>query len=430
MVGIRFMSFRFLFALAALQLVGETHPALHGAELLRREGQHIRLISDSLSEMEADTIVATFDAAVEQWSDFWGFAEDESKGLTVNAHVIRDMDRFRREGLIPSQVPDFPFGYALDNYVWVRVQPSPYYTRHLVLHEGVHSFAFTFFGGAGSTWFQEGTAELLATHRGVGKDVQINVVPKTREEVPYWGRFKRMKQSRQEQTVPTLATVLDYQPNLRGDVETYGWSWAASMMMSRYPEYRPLMMKAARDGQLPDAAFNRRLKQTLSNQWPIVEARWRVMCHDLDYGFDWSKEVFDLSVRDPLWDGRPIQRKIASNRGWQSLGVRVPGSVSVRLTAQGRISLAEKPKPWISEPSGITFQYHRGRPLGQLLVAVLPNAVDESETVVEPLEVHAINKETTIRIDEFSWLLFRINDAVDQMEDNQGHYDVTIRVGS
>lgn len=418
--------FRWISVLAFLGLSGIS--VASGAELLRKSGQHIRLVSDAISAEDADTIVATFDAAVEQWKKFWDLGDGQTREFLVKAHVIGDLDRFRREGFVPPQVPDFPFGYALDDQVFVRVQPSQYYTRHLVLHEGIHSLAYECFGGAGSTWFQEGTAELLATHRGVGQNVTVNVVPKTRDEVRYWGRFKRMTQSRQEGTVPTLSAVMGYQPTLSGDVEAYSWSWAAAMMLTRYPEYRSLMIQSARAGDQAGLVFNERFRQKLSNEWPILEARWRVMARDLDYGFDWSREQLSLAMDDPMWDGQPINLKIAADRGWQSAGVRVPGGIKIGLAASGRVTLANEPKPWESEPAGITFQYAGGRPLGQLMVAVLPNAIEPDNKIVRPLRVEVVQDKVTLNIDAYSWLLFRVNDSVDQMSDNRGAYDLTLQV--
>ena len=64
---------------------------------------------------------------------------------------MRNEATFRSHGLIPIQVPDFNFGYALNQQIWIKAQPSEYYTRHLVLHEGVHAYMFDAFGGAEST---------------------------------------------------------------------------------------------------------------------------------------------------------------------------------------------------------------------------------------------------------------------------------------
>ena len=49
--------------------------------------------------------------------------------------------------------------------LWLRDQPTPYYRRHLLLHEGTHVFMASFLGGCGPGWYMEGIAELFGTHR-------------------------------------------------------------------------------------------------------------------------------------------------------------------------------------------------------------------------------------------------------------------------
>jgi hypothetical protein len=397
-----------------------------GGELIEREGRFIRLTTDLDSPQEAEALVASFDAAAAQWIEFWNLPDDALADWKVDACVIRDKAKFQQQRLIPRRIPDFPFGYALGNRVWVLAQQSEYYTRHLLLHEGIHSLVFFHFGGAGPTWFMEGTAELLATHGGQAESIKINQIPASRDDVPYWGRFKLMKQLRAESVVPTIGAVMSYKPNLLGDVESYGWSWAMVMMLHAYPEYQDAFFAAARNGRDDGPEFNRKLGDSLRGQGPILAARWRLMCHDLDYGFDWSRERVALSASDREWDGRAINFRVAADQGWQSIGVRIPGKTRIKLSPSGQITLADRPKPWTSEPAGITFQYHRGRPLGELTACVLPNAFDPQAKSLKPLDVRRIDKETTLEISQASWLLLRVNDNVGDLADNTGEYEVKI----
>ena len=159
---------------------------MHAGELIEREGKFIRLTADLESADQCDDLVAAFDAAVPQWLKFWNLPENAVESWKVDACVIRDKGRFKEQKLIPNSLPDFPFGYTKDDRVWVLAQPSEYYTRHLLLHEGAHALAFHHFQGAGAMWFMEGTAELLATHSGTGPEVLINQIPTSRVAVPYW----------------------------------------------------------------------------------------------------------------------------------------------------------------------------------------------------------------------------------------------------
>lgn len=410
----------FLFWIAIATLKANDAPA----QLIERIGRHIQLTTD-LPSAEADQLVASFDAAANQWVRFWNLDEDSIGNWKVTAFVMRNKSAFAAQGLIPDHIPDFPFGYAHGDSVWVLAQESEYYTRHLLLHEGVHSLAFSQFGGAGPTWFMEGSAELLATHRGIGKDVQTNAIPADRESVPFWGRFKRMSQVRQEDKVPALSVVMRYQPTLTGDVATYSWSWAATMLFHAYPEYRPAFYAAAKDGS-SGPRFNRRLFAGITQKrWPVVLARWRVMCHDLDYGFDWSRERLAISETDPLWDGQPLKLRVEADRGWQSVGVRFAPGMALTIRPDGQIQLDTDPRPWISEPSGVTIRYYRGRPIGQLMACVLPNAAGQDSTI-RPLRIRPIETETTFRFDRHSWLLLRVNDDIGDLENNSGAYDVEV----
>ncbi|MCH1496784.1 MAG: hypothetical protein L7U72_16310 [Rubripirellula sp.] len=403
--------------------------AVHAADgLIRREGQFIELTTDLDSDDEINKLVSTFDAAVTQWVTFWNDESFDPAAFKVQACVMRDESLFRQQGLIPNEIPSFPFGYASGQRIWIKAQPSEYYTRHLVLHEGTHAYMFAAFDGAGTTWFQEGTAELLGLHSGTGQSVKVNAIPADRESVPYWGRFKRMDQLRAEGQIPTIETVMGYQPNLIGDVGSYAWSWAFVDLLQGYPAYRKSLLEFATAGSDQGPDFDRLVRQKLQDQWPIVSARWRLLSHDLDYGFDWSREQVELSMTDGLWRGQPMQTNVKADQGWQTIGARVPGGIKIRLQASGQITLAETTRPWISEPSGITLEYHRDRPLGQLLVCVLPNAIPDKSEFLEPLEIHAVKDELELEIKQYSWLLFRVNEASGNLSDNRGSFDVSLSV--
>jgi hypothetical protein len=299
-----------------------------GNDWTERTGRHIRLITDLADAGQADQLVASFDAAVPQWIEFWDLPQDASEPWQVVAYVMQDRERFRQQGRIPSELPEFQFGYASGDTLWVIAQPGEYYTRHLLLHEGIHAFALEHFGGPGPTWFMEGTAELLATHRHAGPQLQVGTVPRSRDEVPYWGRFKLMQQRREEGRIPTIETVMRMPPQPTGDAEAYGWSWAVAMLLQRYPETREAFQTAAHRGRDRSNEFTRQLYGRLQPQWPVIIARWRMLTHELDYGFDWDRERVELAMSDPMWDGAARTVDVDADRGWQSLGVRFPaGSV-------------------------------------------------------------------------------------------------------
>ncbi len=393
--------------------------------LASRSGKFIELTTDLPNAEEVATLVESFDVAVPQWIEFWQLPADAVDGWKVKAFIIRDRDRFRREGLLPDHIPEFPFGYAYDDEIYVLAQKSEYYTRHLMLHEGAHSFAFHVFGNAGPTWFMEGTADLLALHSGQGSSTRIHQIPKDRHDVPYWGRFKLMGQIRERSQIPSIETVMRYAPTLTGNVEMYGWSWAAVMLLHEYPEYRPAFIEAARNASR-GPEFNRMVFKSIGQkQWPILAARWRMVCEDLDYGFDWSQQRIAIAETDPAWDGQPTTIDVAANQGWQSPGFRlVPGS-TLTLTPDGTVVLGNDPKPWKSGPAGVTVTYDRGRPLGQLLACLLPTAKPSGQRMSRP-EMFSIDNATRLEIKRHCWLLLRVNDNVGSLDDNQGSFQVKL----
>jgi hypothetical protein len=389
------------------------------------QGKHIRLKSDGGSQESLTDLVESFDAAVPQWKQFWKLPPGALADWKVDAFVISDPQRFRDSGDLPAHL-DFPFGYAINSNVWVMRQKSDYYTRHLLLHEGVHALVINQFDGTGPSWYAEGMAEMLGAHRGQGKQTLVDIVPESREVSPYWGRFKLLSQRQKDNRIPSIEMVLKYPLDLRSDVESYGWSWVAVMLLTKYPEYRTAMLEAAKNGSDRTIVFSKNLQHQLAAQWPIVRARWKMLAQTIDYGFDWSRERIDLSIKDELWNGRPIQIPIHADRGWQSTGVRFAPGMTLKISADGSCTLDDEPKPWVSEPPGVTIHYAKGRPLGQLLLCVLPNKTEERQ-MLEPLRIEAVESDLEIVIDKHCWVLLRINDYLGDMDNNQGGYSVTIR---
>ena len=58
--------------------------------LIRREGKYLELITDLDSEQEINTIVSTFDHAVEQWVAFWN--DQNFDPATFRVQALRDAE--------------------------------------------------------------------------------------------------------------------------------------------------------------------------------------------------------------------------------------------------------------------------------------------------------------------------------------------------
>lgn len=429
----------------------------HGhAQTITQEGQHLRLTGDVVDEELLTDLVASFDAAVPQWLAFWGLPAARADNWKISGYLMRDREAFQSSGVLPNSIPAFKNGYATPTTIWVTYQNSVYYNRHLLLHEGVHALAMELFGGNGPSWYMEGTAELLATHRDrqhkppsahggllaqAGGEFRINELPASRSDAPLWGRYRIVQQRRDAGTLPTLASVLKLPADLQGDVDSYTWCWAAAMMFTAYPDTRQAFVSAAERGRDQSPAFTTRFFREIEQQWPALRARWRVWLDDLEYGFDPQLALVDLSTEDPRYDDRSLSLDIQSDRGWQSAGAWFPPG-TLRVQAQGDCVIVAQEniennvddpavvRNWISTPEGISVHHHRGYPIGQLQYCVLPIPRADLKTV-ERLAVQPLSESQaqTIRIDVPSWLLFRIHDAPGksgryQRADNQGAYQV------
>ncbi|CAN0487506.1 unnamed protein product, partial [Hapterophycus canaliculatus] len=114
----------------------------------------------------------------------------------------------------------------------------------------------------------------------------------------------------------------------------------------------------------------------IQDQWPVLRARWQLWLHDLEFGFDPSRNLVSLSVDDPRYDGAPITTEVDAAQGWQSVGVWFPKNTRLRVGADGHCVIVDRKSiedkegilvaDWNSEPAGITAKYHDGYPIGQL----------------------------------------------------------------
>ncbi|MEM9365334.1 MAG: hypothetical protein AAGD07_05005 [Planctomycetota bacterium] len=454
-------------------------PTLYGSQnRVTQRGIYLELTTDRASREELADWISAFDAAVPQWLQFWGMPANAADGWLVRGLVVEDVAAFRATGDIPDAVPTFPYGYAAKGRLWVRVQDTSHYTRHLVLHEGVHALAIELFGGTGPTWYMEATAELLATHRdrvitassdpispanallAQRDDFRINRIPRSKREAPLWGRFKVIDEHRNSGALPRLDSVLNLPVDLKGAVEEYTWCWVAAMMMTHYPDTRDVFLRAARNGYDRSPAFTSRLYRELQPQWPVVRARWRVALQELDYGYDWSRHGLTVSTDDSRYSGQAMSLSVAADQGWQSAGVWFPARSQVRIVAEGKCRVmtassavdtdipsdgqgTSNPVDWMSGPAGVTGRFHRGNPLGQLRVWLLPIAPEDGRFLrpadirpVVPLRSSAagmteLETGLVVRVDQPSWLLFRVNDGCGelgtfQLADNEGFLRVEV----
>lgn len=388
-------------------------------------GTHLTLYTDLAEQPEIDELPRVFDAAVAPWCTYFRVSPSKAAHWKMTCCIMNRRERFQAAGLLPDDLPPFLNGYQRGSAMWVYEQPSAYYRRHMLLHEGTHAFMNTLLSGSGPPWYMEGIAELLGTHRWQDGAVQLGYFPRQREDVPQWGRIKMVRDETSAGRSMTLEAIMQYGPTAHLKNEPYAWCWAAAAFLDGHPQFSERFRQLPRHvrASVPefDAAFDRLFA---ADQRQLME-QWQLFVQQLDYGYDLVREaiVYDPPGED-LQGSRAVQ--IRADRGWQSSGILVAARTTYVFEATGRYQLAREPATWWCEPGGVTIRYHDGRPLGMVLAA----ASDQSQPLqaLSPLaQPQPIGLGATVAFDSPGTLFLRINDVSAELADNEGEVTVRIR---
>ncbi len=398
------------------------------AGLRKLTGKHVTIYTDVPAAAEVDELPKVFDAAVPQWCSYFGI----DPRLTANWHQVAylaadktKLDKFRAAGLWPLDLPPFLNGFQRGAEFWEYDQPSAYYRRHLMLHEGTHAFLLHFRGGTGPPWFNEGLAELLGTHLWKDGQLTLAVMPAHRDDVPYWGRVKILKDQFAAGRALMPFEVMQLKPGAFLENDSYGWSWAVAHFFDRHPQTSAPFRKLQQNVADRTIDFSKGFYDELQEQWPAIEEDWQVFVGEADYGYDVERAAIMRTAATPVTAaGRKV--KIRADRGWQSTGVRFEPNVKYEIVATGRYQIGQVPKPWWCEPNGVTIHYHQGQPLG-MLVGTL---ADLEEKPARPPFLHsaAIGLQTSLKPSRAGTLYLKINEPASGLADNVGELEVEIRL--
>jgi hypothetical protein len=353
----------------------EVDPARAQAAGLRiLEGTHLRLITDLPSSPEIDGLPALFDEATPLWAKYLSVPPESYAGWKVQAYLMDREEPFRALDLYGGQVSDIRHGYQRGLEFWCRRQEElGYYQRHLFLHEGVHAFMSYCLGGIGPPWYGEGMAELLATHRLENGKLALPVMPRSREEVPLWGRTKVLRDAWAAGTAKMPEEILSFGGTAHRETEAYAWSWALCLFLSEHPESKEVF--AGMSAHAGDFAgdFTDRLREELKEEWPTLDEDWTLLAAEMDYGYDVAANVPVRREATPLDASRTIE--LATDVGWQSTGALLTAGRTYKLVSQGAASVSVGETQIDFDAAGVTLWYFSGRPYGEVQYAI----VDESE---------------------------------------------------
>jgi hypothetical protein len=271
----------------------------------------------------------------------------------------------------------------------------------------------------------EGVAELLATHRWSEGKVTLPYFPPTAAEVPKLGRIEIVQTQFKAGHALYLRDVLALENRHYLENEPYAWSWAAAAFLFGHPAYHERFQAMLKERARSD--LNDRLKQIYADDARQLGEEWQVFIGELAHGYDFERTRLDFAPAKTTPDvNKPAKLSVAADRGWQNTGVRLEAGKRYKLKAGGRYTLARVPKPWTSEPGGVTIRYHRGLPLGILLAVVRPE--DAAAGPSPFFNPQAIGLGATIQPRQTGALYLRINDFAGELTDNAGAAEVTVTV--
>lgn len=381
-------------------------------------GRYVRLFTDLPSSPAVDELPAVFDAAIPLWAKYFELDESAVRGKFVG-FLISDREKFASLDLLPQENRDFANGYNRNYEFWLVEQPSDYYRRHLLLHEGTHAFMQTQLGGAGAGWYMEGMAELLGTHRWQDGQLELGVMPASKDDVPMWGRVKIIRDAVKAGKPWPIAAVLEVDNRRQLDTEHYAWTWALAAMLDGTPAFREEFRELK--GVVADSAFNDKFRAAYGAKWRLLNQQWAAFVAQLDYGYDFERMAIALQ---PATKRGATEVSIAADRGWQATGWKLEAGKSYRITANGEFQIANNGELWPCEPNGVTIEYHDGMPLGALLGALASTEPSEGDpSFARPL---LIGSAAVIQPKSDGVLCLRVNDSPAKLGDNGGTIEVKI----
>ena len=404
-----------------------TDEQLRQAGLVQFSAGPVRLVTD-LSSDDVNSLLQVGTAIGKFWPQRFGelLPAEDGGSFGFTAYVMRDRELFSQAGLLPADLPLLFHGRQDGSEFWMNDQTRDYYRRHLFLHEATHVFMRHIGGEADDLplWFLEGMAELVATHV-VADDgsVAFNVYPDVRERFAGLDRMELLRRDIAENGVRSMEDVTRLRSGDFARLEAYAWAWALCVFLDENP--------AARDGfrETVKQLRERSLAQWLGEVYRVdpvgLEVAWTQFVSHVTYRFDFERTSVAITDGKPL--AGPHSIDVQSDRGWQSSGVLVEAGQRYVVEATGQITLADTPKPWVSEADWISFQYVGGLTIGRLLGSVLSgdgDAVMRARSMIEELPLG--NRAEFVTPVSGTFYL-RVNDDWGSLADNRGSLRVTIR---
>lgn len=430
-------------ALGAAGLAAQTRPAddrprhndaaLADLGIHRYESRRLILYSDIDPDV-ARSLPPLVDAAYPEWVRYFGELPPAADGsdFQLTGYLMRDRGLFLDQGLLPEDLIEFEHGRHRGYRFWMAEQKYDYYRRHLLLHEATHCYMLIVPRlQRPPLFYLEGIPELFGAHElSPQGEVTFGVVPRDPHESVGFGRIEMIQRAFAQGAGKSLDGVLALSAEdfARSKSEPYAWSWALCCFLDTHPRYRERFRRLA---LIPDGQeFRRAWDRLFAPDAVPLRTEWNLFARTLVYGYDIERSAIDFRPGAPLPPGGRATLAVDSARGWQSSGVLLEAGKEYRLTAAGEVTLADVPKPWISQPSGVTVRYAGGYPIGRLLGWVDVSSTGRGGPVEEPPQWLDLGEQATLRPTAEGTLYLRVNDAWSSLGDNRGRYQATIEAAA
>lgn len=412
-----------IFALYFAAMAGDilcAEPLAQTDGLRTLESRHLTLITDLPTSAEVDQLPELFDQAISQWARYFRVPQGGFANWKVRGYLMQHDARFRAAGLLPDDLPPFLHGYQRGDSFWLREQPSDYYRRHLLLHEGTHAFMYAALQGVGSAWYCEGIAEYLATHRWHQGRLKLARFPENRNEVPHWGRIKIIRDAIAAGRRLSFADVFRIDGADFRHVDAYAWSWAAIVFLQSDSRFSKRFSSMQGEVELEGEPFTAAFWNQMQVDPQRLDDAWQAFLNDLDYGLPPRTQQIEYRSIEPLAGKQ--RRTVATDRGWQSTGIRLQAGKRYLVRARGRYQLKKSQEFWSSSPSGVTLEYYRGLPMGMLIAA----CVDRESGNHAFAQTIPVGEQATMQPVTDVELFLKVNESATELLDNQGDLLVQI----
>jgi len=391
------------------------------------ESKRLKLYTD-IDKKIAASLPPVIDQLYDALEQYFGSMLPDRAGTSfqMTGYLIHDLELFRELKLVPEQL-NLQHGQHVGNEFWMRDQTFDYYRRHLLIHEATHCF-MTFPVPVGApVWYMEGMAEHFGTHRlNENGQATFRVMPTT---IDLFAGFDRITTVRDEITAGKFQSIPSIEAFRARDFVTvphYAWSWALCAFLDGTPRYRERFQKLG--GSLEGSQFESKFRELFAADLSHMTTEWTLFANNLQFGYDLPRAAIDFRDGTPLSENdadRSVQ--IKADRGWQSSRVKLESGQRYEVLATGRFTLANRPKPWISEPQGVSIQYFDRRPLGMLVGAIQADETPAEGADESMRTTISISRGSKFKASQTGTLYLRLNDAWNSLADNQGQVDVTVR---